>query len=125
MEPLLKEPIKIFTGYFFKRWAYRAHDGIRTAPLVLANRPTWQPTPPLLSTKRPSLGTIIAAVLVVALLAMSLARWVYKSSNSRTAPRHSPSREPTSKQFATMAKRKIGPTITEALQQRAKHDQQD
>lgn len=114
-----------FTGYFFKRWAYGAHDGIRTAPLILAKRPTWQPAPPLISTKTPSFGTIIAAVLGIALLAMAIARWVYKSSNSRVAPRTAPTHEPTSQQFAAMAEHKIGPTITEALQKRSEHDKQD
>jgi hypothetical protein len=114
-----------FTGYFFKRWAYGARDGIRTAPLVLAKRPTWQPTPPFLSAKRPSPGAIVAVVLAIAVLAISIARWVYTSSNSRVAPRHASAHEPTSKQFAAMAEHKIGPTITEALQKRSKHDQQD
>ena len=113
-----------FTGYFFKRWAYGARDGIRTAPLILARRPTWQPAPPLVSTKRPSPGTIIAAVLAIALLAIAIARWVYKSSNSRVAPRPAPAHEPTSKQFAAMAEHKIGPTIDEALRQRSEHDKQ-
>lgn len=29
-------------GFYFKRWAYAAADDIRTAPLILAKRPTWQ-----------------------------------------------------------------------------------
>ncbi|MCA9147159.1 MAG: hypothetical protein KDB05_30490 [Planctomycetales bacterium] len=114
-----------FTGYFFKRWAYGAHDGIRTAPLLLANQPTWQPTPDILSAKRPAPGTIIAAVLAIALLAISIARWVYKSSNARVAPRPVSAHAPTPKQFAAMAEKKIGPTITEALQKRSEHDKQD
>lgn len=32
-----------FTGYFFKCWAYRAHDGMRLAPLLLAQKPQWTP----------------------------------------------------------------------------------
>ena len=32
-------------GYFFKRWAYAATDSVRTAPLVLAIEPIWQPRP--------------------------------------------------------------------------------
>jgi hypothetical protein len=114
-----------FTGYFFKRWAYGARDGIRTAPLVLANRPTWQPTPALLSAERPSLGIMVAAVLVVALLAIAIARWVYNSSNSQAVPRNTTSPEPTSRQFAAMAEHKIGPTINEALQQRSEHEKED
>lgn len=114
----------IFTGYFFKRWAYGAHDGIRTAPLVLANRPTWQPTKELLSAERPSVGTIAIAVLAIALVAISIASWVYKSSNMRMTPRQTPANEPTPKQFASMAERKIGPTISEALQKRSDRDKQ-
>jgi hypothetical protein len=30
-----------FTGYFFKRWAYRAQDDTRLAPLILAKVPRW------------------------------------------------------------------------------------
>ena len=113
-----------FTGYFFKRWAYGARDGIRTAPLILAKRPTWEPAPPILSTERPSPGVIVAAILAVALLAIAIARWVYRANNSRGTPRDLQAREPTSKQFASMAEEKIGPTITESLQQRSERDQQ-
>jgi hypothetical protein len=42
-----------FTGYFFKRWAYRAQDGLRIAPLVLAKAPRWTPPPPSLAEIRP------------------------------------------------------------------------
>lgn len=31
------------TGFFFKRWAYRARDEIRTAPLLLAKSLDWRP----------------------------------------------------------------------------------
>ncbi|MEM8678737.1 MAG: hypothetical protein AAGF97_05185 [Planctomycetota bacterium] len=31
-------------GLFYKRWAYRAVDTIRIAPLVIAKRPAWQPS---------------------------------------------------------------------------------
>jgi len=34
-----------FTGFFFKRWAYRAQDDTRLAPLILAKIPRWQPRP--------------------------------------------------------------------------------
>lgn len=36
-----------FTGYFFKRWAYRAHDGLRIAPLILAKTPRWTAPAPV------------------------------------------------------------------------------
>jgi hypothetical protein len=31
-----------FTGFFFKRWAYRAQDDTRLAPLILAKCPRWE-----------------------------------------------------------------------------------
>ncbi len=34
-----------FTGYFFKRWAYRAQDDTRLAPLILAKVPRWERRP--------------------------------------------------------------------------------
>ncbi|NLF69384.1 MAG: hypothetical protein GX575_10065 [Candidatus Anammoximicrobium sp.] len=34
-----------FTGFFFKRWAYRAQDDTRLAPLILAKAPRWTPRP--------------------------------------------------------------------------------
>jgi len=48
------------TGFFFKRWAYRAGDGIRTAPLLLARGITWQPMaadsqPPFTQTRQAAL----------------------------------------------------------------------
>jgi hypothetical protein len=107
------------TGTFFKRWAYGARDGIRTAPMILVKRPTWQPTPPLFSAKRPSFANTMAVVLALALLAIAIARWVYNSSNSRAVHRPTASREPSSQEFAALAERKIGPTISEALQQRS------
>jgi hypothetical protein len=39
-KPELDEDLEV-TGYFFKRWAYRAQDGTRLAPLLLAKTPTW------------------------------------------------------------------------------------
>ncbi len=40
----VKAPVTI-DGVFFKRWAYQAHDAIRTVPLVLARTVVWTPTP--------------------------------------------------------------------------------
>ena len=38
----LDEKLEV-TGFFFKRWAYRAQDGLNTAPLLAANVPRWLP----------------------------------------------------------------------------------
>ncbi|MBC8874986.1 MAG: hypothetical protein H8E44_36655 [Planctomycetes bacterium] len=40
-KPTLSEDVE-FTGYFFKRWAYRAGDGTRLAPVLLAKTPRWE-----------------------------------------------------------------------------------
>ncbi len=42
--PALDEQAE-FTGYFFKRWAYRAQDDTRLAPLILAKVPRWERRP--------------------------------------------------------------------------------
>jgi len=41
-KPTLAEDAEV-TGYFFKRWAYRAVDGTRLAPVLLAKAPRWEP----------------------------------------------------------------------------------
>jgi hypothetical protein len=72
-----------FTGYFFKRWAYRAHDGLRIAPLVLAKTPRWTPPAPSLAESRPATPLNVAMYLLgaaavgvtVALLAYWQGRW--------------------------------------------------
>lgn len=112
------------TGYFFKRWAYGATDGIRTAPLILTKRPTWEPAPPILSRERPSLSMVLIVLLAIALLAIRIALWVYRAGGSKTVATRTAPAEPTPKQFAAMAEAKIGPTITERLQQRSDLDQQ-
>jgi hypothetical protein len=43
-KPELEEPVAV-TGFFFKRWAYRAQDSTRLAPLVLAKTVSWEPAP--------------------------------------------------------------------------------
>lgn len=42
--PQLDEQVE-FTGFFFKRWAYRAQDDTRLAPLILAKSPRWERRP--------------------------------------------------------------------------------
>jgi hypothetical protein len=40
----LHEPM-VVTGYFFKRWVYRAGDGLNSVPLLVTSQPAWSPTP--------------------------------------------------------------------------------
>jgi hypothetical protein len=70
-KPELHEDVE-FTGYFFKRWAYRAEDGTRLAPLILAKTPRWQPS--ALDSRiqpegRPSLSVLALCVSGAAVLA--------------------------------------------------------
>lgn len=72
--PSMKEDVEL-TGIFFKRWAYLAKDGPRSAPLVLARRPVWTPAPQTERVALPSVGTAIAAVIGVGLMAAVIAWW--------------------------------------------------
>ncbi|MCY2994321.1 MAG: hypothetical protein NTY19_41575 [Planctomycetota bacterium] len=70
-KPELHEDVE-FTGYFFKRWAYRAEDGTRLAPLILAKMPRWQPSELASSSppeERPSLSVLALCVMGAAVLA--------------------------------------------------------
>lgn len=74
----LEEEVE-FTGYFFKRWAYRAQDGTRLAPLLLARCPKWTPstraeTPP---DSLPSPLAWVALIGGTGLFAIGLATSVY------------------------------------------------
>ena len=117
------EEAMTLTGFFFKRWAYGAQDGIRTAPLILAKRPEWEPAPPTFTADRPPRYFVVGGIVGVALLAVVLARWAYTSSNAQAVPGYSPKQVPTSTDFAAVAEREIGPTISEALQQRSQDEQ--
>ena len=68
-----------FTGYFFKRWAYRARDGANTAPLLLALSPHWEAQRVATGDDRrlPSTGFLLLAVLVSITVACLVAVTVY------------------------------------------------
>lgn len=65
------------SGYFFKRYAYKATDTIRRAPLVLAIEPDWKPRPQS-EPGGSSLGTValvtMAGLVAAALLTLSVGR---------------------------------------------------
>lgn len=71
----LDEPVEI-TGFFFKRWAYPAQDGPRSAPLMLAKVPRWSGPAetaedglsPLVLVTFCVIGAVIIAVLVTTLV---------------------------------------------------------
>ena len=109
----LNEPCE-FTGYFFKRYAYRAKEGTRTAPLMLAFGPTWD-KPVSLASKDddlPSIWFFLAGLAATALLGASIAYAVYRfsSGQSPTPVEANPSRLEAIKKLETR------PSIEKSLQ---------
>jgi hypothetical protein len=49
------------TGYFFKRWVYRAADGLNSVPLIVAAAPQWLPRAPPPETTQQRLATALGA----------------------------------------------------------------
>ncbi len=64
------------TGFFFKRWAYQAGDGLRTAPEILARSLQWQRRPSIAAEPAAS-WTIPLALAASALLAIFVAWLIY------------------------------------------------
>jgi hypothetical protein len=60
----VQEPVRV-TGFFYKRWAYGAADGIRTAPLLLVRTVQWQQVDP---TARPMFDTQLSIVVMVSIV---------------------------------------------------------
>jgi len=83
----VKAPVTI-DGVFFKRWAYHAGDGIRTAPLILARTVVWKPeAAPVVATPMVSVPQLSIAALVVA-ACVGLAMWLgWGGHRRRTEPK--------------------------------------
>jgi hypothetical protein len=75
-----------FTGFFFKRWAYLAKDGIDTAPLVVAKIPRWDGGHTSISSAGtlPSIAVIVAGISLSALLALTITALVYYQTRRPT-----------------------------------------
>jgi hypothetical protein len=85
--PLLAEEVEV-TGYFFKRWAYRAQDGVRLAPLIVAKIPRWQPAPaasPPASRTVWSTSAFVACVAATLLFAVLFTLIVFLGTQRRRA----------------------------------------
>jgi len=105
-----------FTGYFFKRWAYGARDGIRTAPLLVAKSPTWHFVPADSTRGFPSPQIAAAAILAVALLAIGIAAWAYRTSNALVGTRTLDTINPPDPQgLKSLSKQDVGPSVAESL----------
>ena len=63
------------TGYFFKRWAYQAHDVLRSAPELLARTLQWEQRPvmtPPQSVETWSIPLVVGVAALAALLATGI-----------------------------------------------------
>ncbi len=69
-----------FQGIFFKRWAYAATDGERTAPLILASDGNWTRRPPPGQPWQPRWPAVTAAILISISLAATVAWLAYRQS---------------------------------------------
>ena len=108
-----------FSGYFFKRQAYRARDGVNTAPVLLAKVARWSPTTEA-APAAPAYSVMGAAfsVLGVGALAILLARLAYAAPNRspQLASGHS------THDVASLAERELSPPVGEALRRLAERE---
>ena len=77
-----------FDGVLFKRWAYAAKEGTRTAPLILAKSPMWTKTLPTAARELPTRRDLIRIV-GLALAVTAVMSWmIYRRTQSqrRTLP---------------------------------------
>ena len=82
----INEPVEI-VGYFFKRYAYKATDTIRRAPLVMAIEPAWTPRTPV-EPGGTTLGTV--AVVTMASLVAATALAMFIGNRGRRSPPPAP-----------------------------------
>jgi len=80
----LAEDVRI-TGFFFKRWAYRAADTLRTAPTLLAKTVAWSPAAPSPAAEPADPASLPWIVATALLLSGLVAGYVYY--RTRPAPR--------------------------------------
>ena len=124
----VREEISV-TGFFFKRMAYLAKDGSRTAPVVQAKSVRWKKTTPpssnafetLEATDQFTVVTIIA--IGMAILAVALTLGVYwLSVKQRPSHPYRPAEQATSEQLGQLNQFDVKPSPPEALKQLAEED---
>ena len=80
----IAEPVEV-AGYFFKRYAYKAADTIRRAPLVLAIAPVWTPRKPA-APGGTFLGTVAVVSMAMLVAATALAMFLGNRGRVVAAP---------------------------------------
>lgn len=79
----INEPVEV-AGYFLKRYAYKASDTIRRAPLVLAIEPGWKPQPPA-EPRDTSLATVLL-VSMTSLVVVGVLATFFSAPRNRPRP---------------------------------------
>jgi hypothetical protein len=108
-----------FTGFFFKRWAYQATDGINTAPLILAKSPSWRRRDAnrVAEDEAIDVHMVLLSVFATALLAVGIAATVYLQSRrsplSKTARRLADDRDADA--LESIADVDVSPGVAESL----------
>jgi hypothetical protein len=120
----LHEDVEI-TGYFFKRWAYRARGGANTAPLLLARSAHWYPDGnPLSGTGQTATAGILALTIGVSLaLAGGLTAFVFLRGRGSAAGnwfKHAEQQTPN--QLVSLAQQDHPTPIEASLRTLAEHD---
>ena len=109
-----------FTGFFFKRFAYVAQDGGRTAPLILAKNANWTlPVVPATDgTEFPKVSTIALVVVATAAFAVVFAMIVHAGSRrSRSSQEYSPRERVSGAQLSQLSKLPQRTGVLETMQQ--------
>ena len=105
-----------FTGYFFKLAAYRAGDGIRVAPLIIAKTPTWEPRLPPGDPEPPNMWLLLAAFAGTAILGTAIAAFVMSRHSSGPSQNYVATSSVSSEQFDALANEDISTEPSEELQ---------
>ena len=104
-----------FTGFSYKRLAYNAEDGSRTAPLVLAKSATWEAPEEKESRPLPSTPAIALAVAGTAGLGVILASMAYLVSRRRTAEAYGPQSRMQTQRLNSLKGEELAPTTEQVL----------
>ena len=104
-----------FTGYFFKCAAYKAGDGIRVAPLILAKSPTWTPTVAEGDPELPNIYLLLAAVVGTAIVGTVIAAFAMTRQGGGQTAQYTPSARAKPQHFAALAEEEQAPGPEEQL----------
>jgi hypothetical protein len=114
------------TGFFYKRWAYKAADTIRTAPLLLVRTVEWKR--PVVPPGEPITANSVAIVVCAGLALGGLI--LYTALSRRRAPEvawfksRPGSTDATRRRLKALEDVEQSPPVEEALRQLAEHDDQ-